>query len=197
MKKWIIVGMIQLVVMAAIAQDKKNQRDSQQRKQGYWMEVVGEIRGEPGYTWEGVYKDNQKEGVWKRTAVSGQLLSEETYHHDVLSGYCRYYFPNGKPSSEGMYVMDEITGQKDTVVVIDPVNNAERRVQVVREGSSVKHGLWKVYDEETGRMMKEYYKRGEPVSAEDAGVVTDTVAPVRKQESLQLPHTQSGKKKKG
>ncbi|HWV65686.1 hypothetical protein [Chitinophaga sp.] len=185
-----------LVGSNGIAQEKVNQRDAQNRKQGRWVEEVGELRGEPGYTWEGVYKNGRKEGVWKRTSSIGNLLAEETYKNNVLDGYCKYYFSNGKLSQEGAFLATEIEGQRDTIMIIDPVTNAETPTEIVRQGNSVRNGVWKLYDEETGKMVKEYYKRGETVSADELGDSTETVAPAVKKAPLQLPHENAGKHKK-
>jgi len=179
-----------------MAQAKINQRDAQNRKQGRWVEEVGELRGEPGYTWEGVYKNGRKEGVWKKTSAIGNLLAEETYKNNVLDGYCKYYFPNGKPSEEGAFLATEIEGQRDTIMIIDPVTNAETPTEIVRQGNSVRNGVWKLYDEETGKMVKEYYKRGETVTADELGDSTETAAPAVKKAPLQLPHENAGKHKK-
>lgn len=188
--------LLQLMFTAGMAQVKSNQRDAQHRKQGYWVEVVGEVRGEPGYTWEGVYKNDRKEGVWKKTSAIGNLLAEETFKNNVLDGYCKYYYPNGKPSEEGAYIATEIDGQRDTIMIIDPVTNVETPTEIVRKGNSVRNGVWKLYDEETGKMVKEYYKRGDTVTAEDLGDSTTVEpAPVKKA-PLQLPHEHNTRQKK-
>ncbi|NLR58464.1 hypothetical protein HGH93_10160 [Chitinophaga polysaccharea] len=188
--------LLQLTFAVGTAQVKSNQRDAQHRKQGYWVEVVGEVRGEPGYTWEGVYKNDRKEGVWKKTSAIGNLLAEETYKNNVLDGYCKYYYSNGKPSEEGAYIATEIDGQRDTIMIIDPVTNAETPTEIVRKGNSVRNGVWKLYDEETGKMVKEYYKRGDTVTAEELGDSTTVeTAPVKKA-ALQLPHEHNTRQKK-
>ncbi len=89
-RRWFLNCLLLLVWGSSFAQVKSNQRDGQNRKQGRWVEEVGELRGEPGYTWEGVYKNDRKEGVWKKTSAIGNLLAEETYKNNVLDGYCKY-----------------------------------------------------------------------------------------------------------
>jgi len=185
-----------LVTGSSFAQVKNNQRDAQHRKQGYWVEEVGEVRGEPGYTWEGVYKNDRKEGVWKKTSTIGNLIAEENFKNNVLDGYCKYYFPNGKLNEEGAYISTEVEGQRDTILIIDPVTNAETPTEIVRKGNSVRNGVWKLYDEETGKMVKEYYKRGETVTASELGDSTTEEQPAPKKAPLQLPHENTGKHKK-
>ncbi|NLR62872.1 hypothetical protein HGH92_01015 [Chitinophaga varians] len=175
----------------------RNQKDAQQRKQGYWIEQVEELRGEPGYIWEGNYKNGRKEGVWKKTSLGGNIIAEETYKNNVLDGYCKYFYPNGKRAEEGVYMATEIEGQKDTVMVVDPVSQQETPVVIVRQGNSVRNGVWKLYDEDTGKMAKAYYKRGELVTPEDMGEDSTTVAtPPAAPAPATLPHQAAEKRKK-
>jgi hypothetical protein len=173
-----------------LAQAQTNQKDAKQRKQGPWIEEVAPLRGEPGYTWEGSYKNDRKEGIWKKYDVSGDLIAEETYRNGVLDGPCKYYYPNGKLSAAGSMLAMEIEGEVDTVLVIDPVTQEESRVEVVRKGNSVRNGEWRLYDED-GNMIKETYSRGEIVTGEKAAQRKANVAP--------LPHElqqQTGNKRK-
>ncbi|MBS0032249.1 toxin-antitoxin system YwqK family antitoxin [Chitinophaga sp. 22321] len=188
--------LLSLITSSSLAQVKNNQRDAQHRKQGYWVEEVGEVRGEPGYTWEGVYRNDRKEGVWKKTNTIGNLIAEENFKNNVLDGYCKYYFPNGKLNEEGAFISTEVEGQRDTILIIDPVTNAETPTEIVRKGNSVRNGVWKLYDEETGKMVKEYYKRGETVNASELGDSTTEEQPAAKKAPLQLPHENTGKHKK-
>ncbi|PSL46083.1 hypothetical protein CLV51_10359 [Chitinophaga niastensis] len=196
MQKLFLAILLQFIIVSTMAQVKSNQRDAQHRKQGPWIEEVGEIRGEPGFTWEGVYKNDRKEGIWKRTSAGGTLLAEETYKNNVLDGYCKYYFPNGKRSEEGAYMATEIEGQRDTIMIIDPVTNVETPTEIIRKGNSVRNGVWKLYDEETGKMVKEFYKRGETVTAAELGDSTTVGPSAPKAAPLHLPHEDTGKRKK-
>lgn len=168
----------------------QNKTDDKQRKQGPWVEQVESIRGEPGYSWEGVYKNSRKEGVWKKFTIAGDLMAEETFRNGSLDGLCKYYYPDGKLSAAGQMLAMDIEGQKDTIMVIDPVTQEEKLTEVVRKGHSVRHGEWRVYDEE-GNMMKEVYERGELVESAAGGRSKSTANP--------LPHQQERvpKKKKG
>ncbi|MFY0254963.1 toxin-antitoxin system YwqK family antitoxin [Chitinophaga sp. 30R24] len=197
-KLFLYVLLLSVIAGSSMAQSKINQRDAQGRKQGHWIEEVGELRGEPGYSWEGDYRNDRKEGHWKKTSAIGNLLAEETFKNNVLEGYCKYYFPDGKLSEEGAYMATEIDGQRDTIMIIDPVTNVETPTVIIRKGNSVRNGVWKLYDEETGKMLKTYYKRGETVTAEELGDTdTTTTAPSpAAKASFQLPHAGSGKQKK-
>lgn len=188
MKKITILIIISCFTMLVQAQTT-NQKDAKQRKQGPWVEQVEPLRGEPGYSWEGAYKNDRKEGIWKKYDVSGDLIAEESFHNGVLDGPCKYYYPNGKLSAAGVMLAMDIEGEVDTVTVIDPVTQEESRVEVVRKGNSVRNGEWRLYDED-GNMIKETYSRGEIVTAEKAQ---------RKANAAPLPHElqqQTGNKRK-
>ncbi|MGN6508485.1 MAG: toxin-antitoxin system YwqK family antitoxin [Chitinophaga sp.] len=176
--------------MLAAAQTAANQTDAKGRKQGPWAEQVAPLRGEPGYTWEGIYNHGRKEGVWKKYSVDGDVMAEETFKFGVLDGLCKYYYPNGRISAVGNMLSVDIDGQKDTVVVVDPVSGQESLTEVTRKGYSVKHGEWKVYDED-GAMMRETYDRGELSSS--------VIGNRPRQQSAPLPHeaVPAGKKKRG
>ncbi|WP_298731682.1 hypothetical protein [uncultured Chitinophaga sp.] len=192
MKKIVILLIISCSALLTQAQTPTavNQTDAKQRKQGPWIEQVEPLRGEPGYSWEGSYKNDRKEGVWKKYNEIGDLIAEETYHNGVLDGPCKYYYPNGKLSAAGVMLAMEIEGEIDTVLVIDPVTQEESRVEVVRKGNSVRNGEWRLYDED-GHMIKETYSRGEIVTAEKGAQRKSNIAP--------LPHElqqQTGNKRK-
>lgn len=176
--------------LLAAAQTAANQTDARNRKQGPWVEQVPSIRGEPGYSWEGIYKNDRKEGVWKKYTTDGDVMAEETFKNGVLDGLCKYFYPNGKISAIGNMLSVDIEGQKDTVVVIDPVSGQETLTEVTRKGYSVKHGEWKVYDED-GMMMRETYNRGELSNSVMGNRPRSQAAP--------LPHeaAEAAKKKKG
>jgi hypothetical protein len=182
MRQLFVLFFLQLMMLAGFAQQlpsvKTNQVDAQKHKQGPWSEQMPEVRGEPGYTWEGNYVNDFKEGQWKKYAESGGIIAEETYKHGVLNGHCRYFYSNGLVSAEGSFIAIDLDGQIETYRVIDPVTGEEKMEEIPRNASSVRHGLWKVYDEE-GHMTKDYYKRGEPVSAEEL----DTLSPTVKQKT--------------
>ncbi|SFD50369.1 MORN repeat variant [Chitinophaga sp. CF118] len=193
MTKLIVFSFLQLMMFGAFAQEKTNQVDAQKHKQGPWSEQMPEIKGEPGYTWEGTYVNDLKEGLWKKYAESGGIIAEETFKHGVLNGHSRYFYSNGLVSAEGSFVAVDIDGQKDTYRVIDPITGEEKMEEIPRNANSVRNGVWKIYDEE-GHMTKEYYKRGEPVSPEELDTLAPTT-PVRKAPPAFLPHQGTGGKK--
>src|SRR5579862_4430999 len=59
--------------------DTLNIIDNKGLKQGKWISSVPEIREEPGYDEEGLYKDDKKEGIWKRYTAMGDIIAIENY----------------------------------------------------------------------------------------------------------------------
>lgn len=189
MKQLCLLIVLACTTLITAAQEVTNQVDAKKRKQGPWIEQVESIRGEPGFSWEGVYKNDRKEGIWKKFDVNGDLLAEETFKNGTLDGLCKYFYPDGKISAVGMMIATDIEGQKDTIMVIDPVTQEEQFTEVTRKGNSVRHGEWRIYDEE-GTMLRETYERGELSTSVMGNRKPANVAP--------LPHEQAGgKKKKG
>jgi hypothetical protein len=193
MQKWLFLLLVQFTTLSMVY---AQQKAVPALKDGKYIEEYGELRGEPGYTWEGTYKNGRKEGIWVKTSTMGEILAEETFKNNVLDGLAKYYFPNGKLSAAGMFIATEIDGQRDTIRVIDPITGAETPTEIIRKGNSVKNGVWKMYDEETGKMFQQYFKRGEEVAPEELGE-TPVTAPVKPAGGqLQLPHEKSSGKKK-
>ena len=196
MRKILVFSVLQLLCFFAWSQGftiKQNKRDDQKRKQGEWSEEVAATRGEDGYTWEGAYVDDRKEGLWKKYAPSGSMIAEENYKHNVLNGPARYFYLNGTLSAEGNFVAKDIDDTVETYRVIDPITQEEKFEEIKRNATSLRDGLWKIYDEE-GNMVKEYYKRGEPVSPEELDTITNKVPKKLPAQPSQLPH-QTGNKK--
>lgn len=184
----LLIVLLCMILNASAQQGGNNRYDDKKRKTGPWVEMVESVRGEPGYSWEGEYKAGKKEGVWKKFTVNGDVLAEETFKNGALDGLCKYYYPDGKVSAVGMMLAVDLDGQKDTVLVVDPVTGEEKFTEITRKGNSVRQGEWRLYDED-GTMMKETYERGE-ISKSEMG------AP-RRNNAAPLPHEQqAGKKKK-
>jgi len=195
MRKILVFSVLQLLCFFVYSQGftiKQNKRDDQKRKQGEWSEEVAATRGEDGYTWEGTYVDDRKEGLWKKYAPSGALIAEENFKHNALNGPARYFYLNGLVSAEGNFVAKDIDDTVETYRVIDPITQEEKFEEIKRNSNSLRDGLWKIYDED-GNMVKEYYKRGEPVSPEELDTITNKVPKKLPAQPSQLPH-QTGKK---
>ena len=134
--------------------DTINCIDSKNLKQGKWSVKVEGVRGEPGYEEEGVYKDGKKEGTWRIYTTMGDLYAIERYRWGNKDGKSQYYSIAGLIREESWKAVNP-ANPYDTVDVYDPVDPTKVRRQVVKiEGSSVKHGTWKYYDNGPGESVR-------------------------------------------
>lgn len=136
--------------------DTLNRVDKQGRKQGPWVVQVPELRGERGYEEDGYFEDDKKEGRWVRYSLQGDKLAVENYRWGQKDGRCEYY--NNMEDLvrvESWHAIDP-KNPYDTIPVTDPKNPSKiLRFEIVKvESPSVKHGYWRYYDPQTGRVEK-------------------------------------------
>ncbi len=126
--------------------DTLNCSDYQGLKQGKWSVHVDPLRGEPGFEEEGVFKNDKKEGVWRRFNLMGDIMAVETYRWGLKNGKCQYFTINGIEREENWRASNPNKAY-DTIDVADPmIPNKYERVIVKVDGSSLKHGVWKYYN---------------------------------------------------
>ncbi|HEV3413258.1 MAG TPA: hypothetical protein VG101_12305 [Puia sp.] len=135
--------------------DTLNAIDKQDRKQGKWVNHVDEVRGEPGYEEEGIYKDNHKEGTWRIYSLQGDLIGLETYKWGLKCGVCAYYGINGTLLREETWVALDPGKLYDTLVIED-INHPDhyKTVIIKNTGASLKDGTWKYYDPMSGMVAR-------------------------------------------
>lgn len=134
--------------------DTINCIDNSNLKQGKWVIKVDGVRGEPGYDEEGTFKDGKKEGVWRVYTSMGDLFAVERYRWGNKDGKSQYYSISGPVREESWKAVNP-DNPFDTVDVVDPVDpgKVERRVVKI-EGTAVKHGTWKYFDNQTGQVVR-------------------------------------------
>jgi len=184
--------------------DTLNCVDQADLKQGKWVVRYDEVRGEPGYEEEGIYKDGKREGAWRRYNLQGDLLAIEGFRWGNKNGICQYFTPNGELMREESWRAVNPMNPYDTVEVADwdkdPLGLITKAVVVKLEGSSVKHGPWKFYEPQTGFIVKtENYVLGTLDGGPKKDMATDD--PEKKKqvakpkEVLDFEKKNSGKKK--
>ncbi len=131
-----------------------NQRDAQARKQGVWFTKVAPRMGEPGYMTFGTYKDDQKEGSWYTMDEEGRLVSIEHFLQGILNGEAQYY-ERGRLACVGHYRGFDPNHKIDSVWVKDPITYLDTLVAIENYHGALKHGLWRYYDVQSGRLIKE------------------------------------------
>lgn len=172
--------------------------DGQGHKQGKWVNHVEELRGEPGFEEQGVYKDNRKEGAWKVFSLQGDLIGLEFYKWGNKNGVCQYFGINGTLLREESWVALNPDKQYDTLVIEDIDHLDKYKTIIVKnEGAALKDGVWKYYDAFTGAVTKtETYEVGklEKSSAGQRALPDSTQAVAKPKEVLEF-EKKAGKKK--
>ena len=162
--------------------DTLNRVDMKGLKQGPWVVHVDPLRGEDGYDEQGYYKNDLKEGLWKRFTSEGDLLAVESYYLGMKSGRCKYYLYTGELQREESWRAIDPKSPYDTIDVVD-VNDPSKilRQEIVKvEPNSYKHGTWTYYNTENGTIesTEEWVmsKRKEDIAAMNG--TEDDLAPI-------------------
>jgi antitoxin component YwqK of YwqJK toxin-antitoxin module len=184
--------------------DTLNAIDNNGMKQGKWVIHVDEIRGEPGYEEEGIFKKDKKEGVWRVYNLNGDLIAVEFYKLGGKHGIQQYYTYLGELVREESWLGYDPESPYDTIPVYGQGNNEIVEYKIVKAVQySVKHGEWKYYDPMNGgRIMKvETYFKGhlEKPGGDAVNMVPVTVDKNKKvdktPEMLEWEKKNKGKKK--
>lgn len=141
--------------------DTLNAVDKNDRKQGKWVNVVGEIRGEPGYEEEGMYKDDKKEGTWRKYTANGDIIAVENYKFGGKDGIQQYFSFLGNLEREEAWRGYNPDAPYDTIPVYGTGSNEVLEFKIVKaEQYSVPHGDWKYYNPQGHIVKIEHYDRG-------------------------------------
>ncbi|MBS1915825.1 MAG: hypothetical protein JST87_06080 [Bacteroidetes bacterium] len=181
--------------------DTLNCVDKKDLKQGKWLIHVDELRGEPGYEEEGVYKDGRKEGTWRVYDLQSDLTGIENYRWGNKDGLCQYFNTTGSLIREENWKALNPDKLYDTLEIEDIDHlNQYKTVVVKNEGVGLRHGTWKYYDPNTGMISKtETWTLGKletPKSSSNAVAVNDsTKTKVKPKEVLDFEKKNAGKKK--
>jgi len=172
LKLGLLAGALFLTGMQTVAQyksftlnaegDTLNAIDKKGQKQGKWVNHVEELRGEPGYEEEGIYKDDKKEGVWRVYNLNSDLIAVEFYKNGGKHGVQQYYTYLGDLVREESWKGYDPDAPYDTIMIYGDGNGEVIDQKIVPAYQySVKHGEWKYYDAGSGRLLKlETYDRG-------------------------------------
>ena len=133
--------------------DTLNAIDMKGMKQGKWIVKMGPVRGEPAYEEEGIFKNDKKEGTWRRFNEMGDLIAVENYRWGNKNGICRYFTIAGLEHEESWRAIspDKPYDTIDVPDLKDP--NKFEKVVVKNDGVSKKHGTWKYYFPPTGKLV--------------------------------------------
>jgi hypothetical protein len=135
--------------------DTLNGVDQKGDKQGKWVNHYDEVRGEPGYEEEGLYKDNRKVGAWRLYSLQGDLIGVESYKWGNKNGVCQYFGINGTLQREETWVALNPNKLIDTLAIEDVDHPDHYKTVIIKnEGTAIKDGLWKFYDPMTGSVAR-------------------------------------------
>lgn len=184
--------------------DTLNRVDLKDLKQGPWIQRFENVRGEPGFEEEGEYLDDRKTGTWRKFNLQGDLYAIENYKWGYKDGLSQYFDIMGNVVREESWRGFNPNQAYDTIEVEDVDKPGNYKTVVIKnEGSSLKHGTWKFYDNQTGFIQKtEFYLLGKLQTNGDAlaqkPMSKDSVAPKTKakpKEVLEFEKANAGKKK--
>ncbi|MES2848162.1 MAG: hypothetical protein V4685_03860 [Bacteroidota bacterium] len=141
--------------------DTLNAIDKKDLKQGKWVNSVGEIRGEPGYDEEGVYKDDKKTGPWRKYTANGDIIAIENYKFGGKDGIQQYFSFLGNLEREESWRGYNPDAPYDTIPIYGTGSNEVVEFKIVKaEQYSVPHGDWKYYNPQGHIVKIEHYDRG-------------------------------------
>lgn len=138
----------------ATKQQPLNQLDARGQRNGLWWLSRPERMGEPAYTEFGTYDHGDKIGPWYKMDGEGDVTAIENFKGNVLNGEAKY-FEQGHLYCTGTFRGLNPQYAYDTIVVTDPVSGAESLVSVPSAKGTVRHGMWRYYDPQTGRLIRE------------------------------------------
>ena len=141
--------------------DTLNIVDKKNLKQGRWAISVPELRGESGYDEEGNYKDDKKNGIWRKYNSTGDILAVENYRLGGKEGVQEYFTFLGDLVRHEEWKGYNPNAPYDTIAVYGEGNNVVSKYKLVKaEQYSVPHGEWKYYATGGKLIKSETYDRG-------------------------------------
>jgi antitoxin component YwqK of YwqJK toxin-antitoxin module len=172
--------------------DTINIIDKNGLKQGKWLIQVPELRGEPGYEEEGIFKNDKREGIWRQYNLTGDIIAVENYKLGGKDGVQQYYTYLGDLYREERWRGYNPDAPYDTIPVYGTGSNEVIEFKIVKaEQYSVKHGEWKYFDPATGRGFLEK-PNGAPATA---AAKSPYKKPEKTPEMIEWEKKNKGKKK--
>jgi hypothetical protein len=105
-----------------------------------------------------------------------------------LDGEVKYY-DRGHLYCVGNYRGLNASQAYDTIVVMDPVTQAESYKVISTENGTLRHGTWKYYNPGTGQLMREEeYQVDELVFKKDYHVSAGMDSVYRRKHEMKMPH---------
>jgi antitoxin component YwqK of YwqJK toxin-antitoxin module len=111
----LVVAAMASLQVAASSGGGPNQIDELGQRQGYWV-INGFMSNDRSYApdetvEEGLYRDNRREGVWKKYWPGGKLRSQIQYLGGRPHGAYSLYYENGNTEESGTWVNNKNIGE--------------------------------------------------------------------------------------
>ena len=159
--------------------DTINVVDKKNLKQGKWVNKVAELRGEPGYDEEGYYKNDKKNGPWRKYTSAGDIIAVENYRLGGKEGVQEYFTFLGDIEKHEEWKGYNPETPYDTIPVYGEGNNVISSYKIVKaEPYSVPNGEWRYYAAGEKIIKIERYDRGHLLKNEEDKPVVVTTAVV-------------------
>lgn len=118
--------------------------DNDGMRQGYWV-ITGGMTTKKGYKTaakveEGKYKDNRKEGLWKKYWPSGKIKNEINYKIGKPNGDYSVYYNNGQLEESGTWNKNKNTGDFKRFY-----ENGNKQQEFVFADNGKRNGVQKYY----------------------------------------------------
>jgi len=124
-------------------------------KTGKWVIHVDELRGEPGYEEEGMFKKGLKDGFWRKYNLQGDIIALEHYVYGTKDGLQQYFTYLGDLIREENWKGYNPDAPYDTVAIYGMDNNEIIDYKLVKaEPYAVKNGEWRYYEPGSGRLLR-------------------------------------------
>jgi len=167
-----------------------NKTDVNGKPNGLWLGTKDALRGEPAYSEFGNYDHGIKIGKWYKIDGEGELMAIENYKYNVLDGEVKY-FDNGHLTVVGHYRSLNPAFPYDTIVVTDPVSGLEKLVKVPTDHGTLRHGMWRYYDSQSGRLVKEAEYQVDSLVYEKEFTLSKADSAYYEKRNKNLPHVKN------
>jgi hypothetical protein len=162
LKRYIISFLLLVTVGNVFAQKEQipdtnvplNKLDAEGKRNGPWWISHTAGMGEPASAEFGSYYHGIKYGKWYKIDNEGDITAVETFKNDRMDGEVRYY-NKGVLYCSGNYRTFRTGADKDSIWVMDPNTHDEFQREILADTNTMKHGLWRFYDENTGKLLRE------------------------------------------
>ncbi|MEI8053726.1 MAG: hypothetical protein WCH52_08260 [Bacteroidota bacterium] len=156
------------------------------QKVGKWVTETNELRGEPGFVEEGIYKKGEKDGYWRKYSNQGDLLAMEHYILGGKDGLQQYFSFLGDLEREENWKGYNPDSPYDTIAVYGTGNGEIVDYKIVKAlPYSVKDGEWRYF--ESGRLLRSEQWSVNNLVNPKAAASSRTKTPYVKPEKLEKP----------